>query len=63
MSNEQVGKKLKKGREKLNLTQEEVAEKAGIHANYYARIERGEATPSMKRLKSIFKILKLNWPF
>lgn len=59
----QEQKKLKKAREKMGLTQEEVAEKAGVHVNYYARVERGEATPSLTRLKIIFKIVKLDWPF
>ena len=59
----QESKNLKKAREGLGLTQEEVAEKAGIHVNYYARIERGNATPALGRLKEIYKILKLDWPF
>ncbi len=59
----QEQKRLRKARENMGLTQEEVAEKAGIHVNYYARIERGEGTPSIKRLRIIYKILKLDWPF
>lgn len=62
-SQEQIGKNLKKAREKAGLTQEQVAEKAGIHVNYYARIERGEAIAAFKRLEKIYKILKMNWPF
>ena len=37
-----LGDKLKRAREKAKMTQAEVAAKAGIHVNYYARIERGE---------------------
>lgn len=55
----QVGDKIKKAREKVRLTQVEVAEKAGIHVNYYARIERGEETPSMNVLEAILKVLKV----
>lgn len=50
---------LKKAREEANLTQTEAAKKAGIHVNYYARIERGEAIPSGKVLKSLTELFKL----
>jgi transcriptional regulator with XRE-family HTH domain len=52
-------KKLKEAREKLGLTQLEVAEKAGLNVNYYAMIERGEVVPSNKRLDKIVKLLKM----
>ena len=39
---EDIVKIFKEAREKSGLTQAEVAKKAGIHVNYYARIERGE---------------------
>lgn len=53
------GQRFKKAREKLDLTQEEVAEKADMTTNYYAMIERGEVNPSYKKIKSIAKVLKL----
>jgi len=40
--------KLKQAREKLGLTQVEVAEKAGINVNGYAKIERGETQPKLE---------------
>ena len=46
-------------REKLGLTQAEVAEKAGIHFNYYARVERGEVTPRVDIVENIAKALKI----
>jgi transcriptional regulator with XRE-family HTH domain len=58
-SQEQIGKKLKKARQELGLTQAEVAEAVELHVNYYARVERGEETPSMKTFKAIFKVLKV----
>lgn len=39
---DKIGKRLKEARLRLNLTQLEVAEKAGVSRNYYSRIERGE---------------------
>ncbi len=59
MSSDKLGKNIKKAREKANLTQAEVAEKAKIHANYYARVERGEVNPSYDILESIAQALKI----
>lgn len=55
----ELGNKLRKVREEAKLTQAEVAAKAGIHVNYYARIERGEENPSFEKLQGIMKALKL----
>lgn len=44
---------------KAKLTQKEVAEKAGVHTNYYARVERDEENPSLEILKKLTKILKV----
>ena len=59
-SEEEIGKKIKEIRQKSEMTQLEVAEKAGIHVNYYARIERGEIVPSWKILDKLAKILKVD---
>ena len=53
-----IGKKLEKARKELDLSQAQVAEKVGINANYYARIERGVVNPSLKTLQQILKVLK-----
>ncbi len=58
-SKEEISKKLKQGREQMGLTQMEVAEKANISVNYYARIERGEVSPSLETLKDLMRILKI----
>lgn len=58
-SKEEIAKKLKQGREQAGLTQLEVADKANISVNYYARIERGEVNPSLETLKDLMKILKI----
>jgi len=54
-----IGRKLKVARKKLDLKQVEVAKKADINTNYYARIERGEENPSLETLKKLTKILKI----
>lgn len=58
-SQQQIGKNLKKARNKAGLTQAQVAEKADIHVNYYARLERGEENPSVEVLQSVAKALKV----
>ena len=55
----QLGKNIKKARLKTDLTQAEVAEKAEIHVNYFARIERGEENPSIDIVEKIAKALKV----
>jgi len=54
-----LAKILKDAREKAGLTQAEIAEKAGIHFNYYARVERGEVTPRVDIVENIAKALKI----
>ena len=52
-----LGERLKTAREKLSLTQSEVATKAGLNANYYAVVERGEGNLSFEKLQRIMKVL------
>jgi len=54
-----LGTKLKKARESANITQAEVAEIVGVTVNYYARLERGEVTPSLDILTKTMKLLKI----
>ena len=46
-------------REKKNFTQADVAQKAGINKNYYAKLEREEENPSAEVLLKIAKALGL----
>lgn len=55
---QELGNKLRMVREKRGLTQVEVAEKTGMHANYYAKIERGEINTSFDKLMAIKRALK-----
>jgi transcriptional regulator with XRE-family HTH domain len=59
MTSQNIGKKLKMARKKLNLKQSEVAEKADISVNYYARIERDEENPTLETLKKICQALRV----
>lgn len=59
MGDTKLGKNLKEARTKLELTQKQVAEKAEVNTNWYARIERGEENASLETLKKLAKILKV----
>ena len=59
MAPNKIGKKLKDARKKLGLKQSDVAEKANISVNYYARIERNEENPTLETLERVLKALKL----
>lgn len=54
-----IAKIFKEAREKANLTQGEIAERAGIHVNYYARIERAEVVARGDILNKIAKALNI----
>ncbi len=58
-SNKLLGKNIKKARLDAELTQAQVADKAGIHVNYFARIERGIQTPSVDVLEAIANAVKV----
>ena len=55
-----LAKNLKRVRLAKHMTQAEVAKKAGITSTHYARIERGEATPSITTVAALVKSLKSN---
>ena len=55
-----LGEKIRRAREKAGLTQLEVAAKAEMDVNYYARIERGLGNPSYEKLYSIMTALNMD---
>ena len=54
------GQKIVEIRKKQKLTQEELADKAGIERSYMGAIERGERNPTLKKVYQISKALKVN---
>lgn len=55
----ELGEKFRSAREVAKLTQQQVADAANVHVNFYARVERGEGNPSFEKLQSIMQVLKI----
>ena len=63
MTSQEFGQICRKARLNAGLTQAQVAEKTGIHVNYYSRLERGEVNVSLEKLNKILKVLKIKVTF
>lgn len=55
----ELGEKFRAARETAKMTQQQVADAAAVHVNFYARVERGEENPSFEKLRGIMKVLKI----
>jgi len=55
--NEEVGFNIRRIREERGLSQEELANLAGLHRAYIGQIERGEKNIGLKNLEKIAKAL------
>lgn len=54
------GLHLRKLRQEKKLTQEELADRAGMHFTYIGQIERGLRNPSLVNLHKLAKALKVS---
>lgn len=54
------GLHLRELRVKQKLTQEELADRAGMHFTYVGQIERGKRNPSLINLEKLAKALKVS---
>ncbi len=54
------GENIRKEREKLNMSQEKLAEKANLHRTYIGGIERGERNVSLINIICIAQALNVN---
>jgi len=55
-----LGKKIKEIRQKIGMTQEELAWKCGISLNFLGQIERGQKKPSIETIKKIAEALEIS---
>jgi len=53
------GNKVRKERDKLELSQEELAAKAGVHRTYIGMIERAEKNITLENIEKVAKALGL----
>jgi transcriptional regulator with XRE-family HTH domain len=58
--NEEVGFNIRRIREQRDLSQEELADLAGLHRAYVGQIERGEKNIGLKNLEKIAKALNIS---
>ena len=50
MIDKRIGKRVKQCRERLGISQEELAEKTGLTTNYISTVERGMSFPRCEKL-------------
>ena len=54
-----IGQKLKEFRKKANLSQEQIAEGAGLAEKHYGRLERGTCMPTLETFFKLIEFLKV----
>lgn len=54
-----VGANLRRVREAQGISQEDLADRAGLHRTYVSGVERGVRNPTVKVLEKIAKALKI----
>lgn len=54
-----LGHNLREARERLGLTQEQVAERSGVHAGEVSRIERGKRDPKVSTLERLARAVEI----
>lgn len=59
ISNLMIGKELRKARKEAGLSQEQLAEKAGIHRTYVSLLERDVKSPTVEVLLRICEALDM----
>ena len=53
------GKAIRRRRRELDLSQEELAERAELHRTYVSDIERGDRNPSLENIEKLAKALNI----
>ncbi len=60
MIEEKVGKRIKELRRKLNISQEELGFRSGVHRTYIASLEVGKRNVSINTLEKIVNALEVS---
>lgn len=55
-----LGTNLREARQRLELTQEQVAERSGVHATEVSRIEAGKRDPQVSTVRKLAKALRMS---
>ena len=56
-----IGDRIKKHRNRLGLTQEELAEKCGLHHTYIGQLERGEKNATLESIEKVVQGLDISF--
>ena len=56
-----IGERIKSYRRKAGMTQEQLAEKAGIHPTYIGQLERAEKNASLETIEKVAKALDISF--
>ncbi|MBD2447395.1 helix-turn-helix transcriptional regulator [Nostoc sp. FACHB-152] len=59
---QRFGKAVRRRRRELDLSQEQLAEQAGLHRTYISNLERGELNPSLETIEKLANALSLSIP-
>ncbi|AGG05896.1 helix-turn-helix domain-containing protein [Dehalococcoides mccartyi] len=57
---QRFGERIRDLRKQAGVSQEELADRAGVHRTYLGGIERGERNPSLKNIDAIARALKVS---
>ena len=58
--NERLGKRIRKARKDRKITQEDLADRVGLHYTTVSRIERGISNPPVQTVNKIAKALRVD---
>ncbi|MBP2110285.1 helix-turn-helix domain-containing protein [Paenibacillus silagei] len=55
-----IGERIRRLRKEMNLSQEQLAERSGLHTNYVGQIERGEKNLTLETLEKVVTGLNIS---
>lgn len=56
-----IGDRIKKNRNRLGLTQEQLSEKCGLHHTYIGQLERGEKNATLESIEKVVQGLDISF--